>query len=50
MKQRRFMIMQIGYIGIGPASAGIGDTLCMIAGCNFPILLRRQSEYYRLVG
>ena len=42
------MITQRGYFGLGPASADIVDTLCIMAGSNFPIVLRRPFYFKSL--
>lgn len=50
MKRRRFFITQRGYMAVGPAQTELGDHVCIIAGCNFPIVLRQVGDYYVLVG
>ncbi|KAI1122206.1 heterokaryon incompatibility protein-domain-containing protein [Nemania abortiva] len=40
-----------GFIGVAPREAHNGDQICVILGCNVPMLLRHVSEdKYRLVG
>ncbi|KAI1077756.1 HET-domain-containing protein [Whalleya microplaca] len=40
-----------GYIGIAPKSAQVGDEICVLLGCELPVLLRPLGKgQYRLVG
>jgi hypothetical protein len=52
LRRRRFFVTSAGHIGVGPSSTdeGCGDAVCVIKGCNFPILLRREKGHYLLVG
>lgn len=50
MGHRRFLITNRGDMGIGPAGTVPGDEIFIIAGCNFPMVLRRENDYYVLVG
>lgn len=38
------------YIGFGPPGITNGDFLCVVFGFPMPVLMRREGEYYRLVG
>ncbi|KAH9986835.1 heterokaryon incompatibility protein-domain-containing protein [Xylariaceae sp. FL0662B] len=40
MSRRKFMWGTDGYIGIGPSQATVGDEVCVILGCDAPMLLR----------
>ncbi|KAI1080762.1 heterokaryon incompatibility protein-domain-containing protein [Whalleya microplaca] len=51
MKRRRFFVSAAGHLCIGPARAQRGDVVAVIAGCNFPMVLRPQgADAYALVG
>lgn len=50
LKKRRFFMTQQRRLAIGPAQTAQGDIICLIAGCNFPIVLRAEDEHYALVG
>jgi hypothetical protein len=47
---RSFMILDEGYIGISPDSAQPGDLVCIVFGCDLPVVLRREGERYIYVG
>ncbi|KAF9869243.1 hypothetical protein CkaCkLH20_13288 [Colletotrichum karsti] len=45
MPLRRFFVTKgERYLGIGPASARPGDKVFVIAGCNFPLILREIAD------
>ncbi|KAJ8132069.1 hypothetical protein O1611_g1555 [Lasiodiplodia mahajangana] len=52
MRQRRFFVTEAGHFGIGANVARRGDYLCIIAGCNYPMILRKTdcSDSFRLVA
>ena len=50
MKRRRFFITKAGHLGVGPAETSEGHIVCVIAGCNFPIVLCKEENHYLLVG
>ena len=49
-KLRCFFVSSTGYMGIGPLAARDGDIICVIPGCNVPLMIRKKDEYYTLVG
>ncbi|RFU32475.1 hypothetical protein B7463_g3877, partial [Scytalidium lignicola] len=50
MMYRRFFITKGGDMCIGPAATVPGDQVFIIAGCNFPMVLRKEGQSYVLVG
>jgi hypothetical protein len=38
------------YLGLAPGGAAIGDTICVLKGCDTPVVLRKVDEYYIHVG
>lgn len=50
MKQRRFFITKAGHLGVGPAGTTEGHIVCVIAGCNFPMVLCKEGDRYLVVG
>jgi hypothetical protein len=52
VRGRRFFVTKRGRIGISSGSTNVGDKAVIVAGCNFPLLFRQESEprYYKLVG
>lgn len=53
---RRFYITENGRFGLAPATAKVGDEVCVILGANLPYLVRKaptfrsDSPKYRIVG
>jgi hypothetical protein len=48
---RSFFTTSNGYIGLCPAVAKPGDRLCVVLGCETPLLLRPLSNgHYQIVG
>ena len=41
-----------GYIGLAPSTARKGDTIAIIAGCSYPVLLRDAGlgRGWRVIG
>ncbi|KAF2100718.1 HET-domain-containing protein [Rhizodiscina lignyota] len=50
MDKRRFFITSAGHLCIGAARTQPGDNVRIIAGCNFPMVLRPEGDSYSLVG
>jgi hypothetical protein len=51
MDKRRFFVSAGSRFCIGSANAQPADIITIIAGCNFPIVLRRPVEgWYLVVG
>ena len=49
--ERRFIVTEKGYMGIGPAECAAGDTACLLPGSTVPFVLRqRDDSKYLLVG
>jgi len=47
---RRFIITDNGYIGLGPISCHAGDVVCIMYGCSVPLVLRDDRNTVTLVG
>jgi hypothetical protein len=47
---RRFFITRKGYMGLGPADVSLGDLVCILPGCQVPLLLRAVDGGQVLVG
>jgi hypothetical protein len=47
---RRFFISQTGYMGLGPPALAQGDMICILCGCNVPVLIRKEDDHHLLVG
>ncbi|KAL2023614.1 hypothetical protein VTK56DRAFT_1771 [Thermocarpiscus australiensis] len=51
MRGRRFFTTVNGYIGIAPAGAQVGDSICLLLGTYAPIILRQTaSGSFQVVG
>jgi heterokaryon incompatibility protein (HET) len=49
LQHRRLFVTKSGYIGLAIATEK-EDLVAVIAGCNVPVLLRREESYYVLIG
>lgn len=47
---RRLLVTDNGYIGLGPIKAEKGDHICIIYGCSVPLMLREVDGWFKLIG
>ena len=47
---KALFVLEDGYFGIGPPGTMSGDRLCVLLGCEFPLLIRPRDQHYVLVG
>jgi hypothetical protein len=47
---RTLLITEAGYIGMGPLGMKKGDEICVLFGCSVPLVLRKEGEFYVLIG
>jgi hypothetical protein len=47
---RRFVMTHNGYMALVPASAHVGDAICILFGGSVPFVLRREQDHYKLIG
>jgi hypothetical protein len=52
MAGRRFFSSgdELGKMGIGPEHIELGDQICLLMGCDIPIILRTEGDHFVLVG
>ena len=50
MDRRRLVISDTNLSGLGPWDSREGDTVCVLLGCMFPVILRKVEERYVLIG
>jgi hypothetical protein len=50
INRRRLFISQTGVVGLSPWNAAVGDVICVLLGCRFPVILRPVEGKYILVG
>jgi len=51
MRRRSFFVTTSGRLGIGPSDTRQGDDIAILAGCNFPMVLRPgDSSHHIVVG
>lgn len=50
ISSRTFFISGSGYMGVGPKALEEGDMICVIPGCNVPLLIRKEGDHHLLVG
>jgi hypothetical protein len=49
-RNRGFLISSKGYIGLGPLRAQVGDEICILLGCNQPLVVRWVGDHHLIVG
>lgn len=49
-RDRRFLVTEGGFYGLGPQLMQEGDVVAVVPGLNVPFVLRPTGEKYRLVG
>jgi hypothetical protein len=47
---RQFGRTSLGFIGLVPVAAKVGDQVGLFAGCRVPYVLRRSGQGYGIVG
>jgi hypothetical protein len=50
IRMRAFFISRTGYMGIGPHTIEEHDMICIVPGCNVPLLIRKVDNCLFLVG
>ena len=54
VSERKMLVTEKGYIGLGPTTCAVGDTVCLLPGSTVPFILRQASteheSRYLLVG
>ncbi|KAF3762000.1 hypothetical protein M406DRAFT_74917 [Cryphonectria parasitica EP155] len=43
-QNRRLMVTNLGFPGMAPRRAQKGDAVCVLFGCNVPVVLRRREQ------
>ena len=47
---RTLITTQNGFLGLAPDETQLGDTIAILYGCNYPVVLRRFGNSFRFVG
>lgn len=47
---QRLFVIDRGHVGLGSAAMRAGDVVRLLPGTHMPVVLRRQDDFYRLVG
>ncbi|KAK5265907.1 hypothetical protein LTR96_008808 [Exophiala xenobiotica] len=47
---RRVFVSESGYCGLVPEDAEDGDCLCVLFGCDAPVVLRKTEDWYKFIG
>jgi len=50
MNRRRLFLSNSDLVGLAPWNSAEGDIVCVLLGCRFPVVLRRQEDHYVLIG
>lgn len=48
--QRRLFVTKDGYMGTAPMGAQQGDRICVLLGCNVPLLIRPEGDDFLIIG
>jgi hypothetical protein len=49
-KERSFMMVDNGYMGLAPVGTEVGDEVILLLGCPVPLVLRRQVDKFQVIG
>ena len=47
---RRFFVTDSGHLGIGPSKAQVGDTVTVLYGSRWPVVLRAEGSRHEMLG
>lgn len=50
LQGRRLITTHCGYLGLAPEEVSSGDTIAVLLGCNYPVILRQHGEGFKYVG
>lgn len=48
--QRQLFVTKDGYIGTAPMGAQKGDRICVLLGCNVPVIIRSKGDNFLIIG
>lgn len=46
----RFFVTAEGRLGLAPKTTERGDMICLIPGCDVPVILRKRSVFWKYIG
>jgi hypothetical protein len=49
-ENRCFFVSSKGYMALGPLGTQVGDEICVLLGCDQPLLIRRLGDHHVVVG
>jgi hypothetical protein len=47
---KSFFVSEKGYLSLAPKTAKTGDSICVLLGCDKPLIIRREDGHYLLLG
>jgi hypothetical protein len=47
---KAFFVTKMGYMGTSLEAIQVGDTIVVFAGMNLPVVVRKEGDFYRLIG
>lgn len=50
LRNRRFFITTGGSMGVGPRTMQAQDTIAVLHGCRWPVVLRQTDCHYKIIG
>ncbi|PMD58009.1 HET-domain-containing protein, partial [Hyaloscypha bicolor E] len=49
-EQKAVFVTRSGHVGYGPNGIQEGDEVCILPGCQYPMLVRKKGQAYQVVG
>lgn len=49
-RERRLFYTASGHVGLGPKEMSVGDSVYVFAGAAMPVVVRRQGEWFGVIG
>ncbi|TVY26485.1 Heterokaryon incompatibility protein 6,OR allele [Lachnellula hyalina] len=50
IKSRKFILSKSGYMGLGPLATETNDMICVLRGCNVPVVIREEHGHHLFIG
>jgi hypothetical protein len=47
---RKIFVSESGHCGLVPDHAKAGDFICVLLGCDVPVILRQVEDHYTFIG
>ncbi|KAE9373731.1 hypothetical protein N431DRAFT_557726 [Stipitochalara longipes BDJ] len=50
IKSRRFILSKLGYMSLGPLALKANDMICVLRGCDVPVVIREEHSHHLFIG